>query len=99
MEFVLNLSSRSRVTGSPSSKTSYVVVGENAGPAKLNTIKKLKIATLDEDGFLNLIATREGKLDPKQQEKAAEEEQKIKAAARELEMRERRADKEARAAK
>lgn len=47
-----------RVTGQPSSKTSYVVVGEDAGPSKLNAIKKHNLPTLNEDGFLYLIATR-----------------------------------------
>jgi BRCT domain type II-containing protein len=47
-----------RVTGVPSSKTSYVIVGANAGPSKLATIKKNGLKTLDEDGFLNLIGTR-----------------------------------------
>lgn len=48
----------SKVTTSVSSKTSYVVLGADAGPKKLDMIKKNKIKTLDEDGFLNLIATR-----------------------------------------
>ncbi|KDQ07752.1 hypothetical protein BOTBODRAFT_119605 [Botryobasidium botryosum FD-172 SS1] len=84
-----------RVTGQPSSKTSYVVVGDNAGPSKLAAIKKIGVATLDEDGFLNLIATREGKLDEKAKEKLAKEEKKIREAARELEKAEKKADKEA----
>jgi replication factor C subunit 1 len=46
------------VTTAPSGKTSYVVLGSDAGEKKLQTIEKLKIKTLDEDGFLNLIATR-----------------------------------------
>ncbi|KAF9153747.1 hypothetical protein BG015_002720 [Linnemannia schmuckeri] len=46
-----------RVTGSPSGKTSYVVVGDDAGQSKLDKVKKLKIKTLDEDGFLDLIRT------------------------------------------
>lgn len=48
----------SKVTGSVSSKTSYVVLGSDAGPKKLDMIKKNNIKTLDEDAFLNLIATR-----------------------------------------
>ena len=51
----LNLS---RVVGQPSSKTSYVVLGSDAGPKKLEAIKKHKLPTLDEDGFLALIADR-----------------------------------------
>nr|ASF90187.1 hypothetical protein SPAR06058 [Bartheletia paradoxa] len=41
-----------RVTGAPSGATSYVILGTNAGPSKLSKIEKLKIPTLDEDGFL-----------------------------------------------
>lgn len=48
----------SKVTTSVSSKTNYVVLGTDAGPKKLETIKKNKIPTLDEDGFLRLIDTR-----------------------------------------
>ena len=47
-----------KVTSSVSSKTSYVVLGEGAGPKKLETIAKNSIKTLDEDAFLKLIATR-----------------------------------------
>ena len=41
--------------GSISSKTSYVVAGENMGPAKLEKAKKLEIEILSEDEFLSLI--------------------------------------------
>ncbi|AQZ10633.1 RFC1 (YOR217W) [Zygosaccharomyces parabailii] len=44
-----------RVTKSISSKTSVVVLGEEAGPKKVETIKKLKIKAIDEDGFRQLI--------------------------------------------
>jgi len=50
-----------RVTGSPSGKTSYVVVGDDAGQSKLDKVKKLKIKTLDEDEFLDLIRTSPAK--------------------------------------
>ena len=50
-----------RVTGSPSGKTSYVVVGDDAGESKLQKVKALKIKTLDEDQFLELIATSPAK--------------------------------------
>ena len=46
------------MTSSVSSKTSYVILGLEAGSKKLEMIQKNKIKTLDEDGFLNLIATR-----------------------------------------
>ncbi|KAF8518902.1 replication factor RFC1 C terminal domain-containing protein [Gautieria morchelliformis] len=77
-----------RVTGQPSSKTSYVVVGADAGASKLAAIKKNNLPTLDEDGFLNLIGTREGIIDDKTREKIAKEEAKIREAAKELERRE-----------
>ncbi|QRW02006.1 replication factor C subunit 1 [Ceratobasidium sp. AG-Ba] len=86
-----------RVTGQASSKTSYMVVGEGAGPGKMKKANSLGVKTLDEDGFLNLIATREGKLDAKAQEKQKAEEEKIKADARALEKREREAEKAAKA--
>ncbi|KAJ3037351.1 hypothetical protein HDV00_001776 [Rhizophlyctis rosea] len=44
-----------RVTGAPSSKTSYLVVGDNAGESKTKKAKDLNLKTLDEDGFLELI--------------------------------------------
>ncbi|KAF6765286.1 purine nucleotide binding protein [Ephemerocybe angulata] len=50
-----------RVVGQPSSKTDYVVLGDDAGPKKLEAIKKHKLKTLDEDAFLKLISTRKVK--------------------------------------
>ncbi|KAG0015396.1 hypothetical protein BGZ81_011702 [Podila clonocystis] len=44
-----------RVTGSPSGKTNFLVVGEEAGQSKIEKAKKLKIKTIDEDEFLDLI--------------------------------------------
>lgn len=45
-----------RVTKSISSKTSVVVLGDEAGPKKLEKIKQLKIKAIDEEGFKQLIA-------------------------------------------
>lgn len=75
----------SRVTIQPSSRTSYVILGEDAGPSKLAAIKKHHLRTLDEDGFLNLIATRvpDGG-DEKAKKKLEKEQEAIKQAAREL---------------
>ncbi|KAG8738955.1 hypothetical protein FRC12_016486, partial [Ceratobasidium sp. 428] len=86
-----------RVTGQASSKTSYMVIGEGAGPGKMKKANSLGVKTLDEDGFLKLIGTREGKLDAKAQERQKAEEEKIKADARALEKREREAEKAAKA--
>lgn len=44
-----------KVTGAPSSKTSYVVLGSEAGPSKLRKIADLKIKTINEDGLFALI--------------------------------------------
>ena len=43
-----------KVTGSVSKKTSYVVVGEDAG-SKLEKARTLGVETLDEPAFLELI--------------------------------------------
>ncbi|CAG8751214.1 1038_t:CDS:2, partial [Acaulospora morrowiae] len=53
-----------KVTASgPSSRTSYVVVGDNPGPKKMEKAKELKIPTLTEDQLLELIKTSPGKID------------------------------------
>ncbi|CAN3366314.1 replication factor C subunit 1 [Diutina catenulata] len=44
-----------RVTGSISGKTDIVVIGDEAGPSKVEKIKKLKIKAIDEDGFVELL--------------------------------------------
>jgi DNA ligase (NAD+) len=43
-----------KVSGSVSKKTSYVVAGEEAG-SKLDKARELKLAVLDEEGFLDLL--------------------------------------------
>ncbi|KAI8934563.1 hypothetical protein NX059_008261 [Plenodomus lindquistii] len=44
-----------KVTGAPSKKTSYVVLGTDAGPSKLQKIKDMDIKSIDEDGLTLLI--------------------------------------------
>lgn len=44
-----------RVVSAPSKKTSWVVLGDNPGPSKMEKVKALGLPTLDEDGFLDLI--------------------------------------------
>ncbi|KAF8838200.1 DNA replication factor C, large subunit [Paxillus ammoniavirescens] len=90
-----------RVTGQPSSKTSFVVLGDNAGPSKLAALKKHGLKTLSEDEFLELIGTRVGpggpggaQLDNKTRKKMEKEEEAIKKAAKELERREKQEPKE-----
>ena len=41
--------------GSISAKTSYVLAGDNMGPAKLEKAKKLGIPIISEDEFLKMI--------------------------------------------
>ncbi|KAF8240436.1 hypothetical protein L208DRAFT_1374307 [Tricholoma matsutake] len=81
-----------RVVGQPSSKTDFVVLGDNAGPSKLAAIKKHNLRTMSEDEFLNLIGTRKGlgngKVDEKTKRKTEKEQETIRQAAKEMEKRE-----------
>lgn len=45
-----------KVGSSISTKTDYVVAGENMGPAKLEKAKQLKIAIISEDDFFGMIS-------------------------------------------
>ncbi|KAF9494490.1 DNA replication factor C, large subunit [Pleurotus eryngii] len=87
-----------RVVGQPSSKTDFIVLGDNAGPSKLAAIKKHNLKCLSEDEFLNLIATRKGPgngkgYDEKTKKKMEKEQADIKKAAKEIEAREKEAQK------
>ena len=42
--------------GSISAKTSFILAGENMGPAKLEKAHKLRIKLMSEDEFLTLIS-------------------------------------------
>ena len=91
-----------KVTSSPSSKTSYVVMGEDAGPKKIETIHKLNLKTIDENGLFRLIETMpanggSGKAAEKFEEKKQAEMDKAEAMANEMAREE--AKKEAEAAK
>jgi len=44
-----------KVLGAPSSKTSYVVLGSDAGPKKLEVIAKNNLKTINEEGLFELI--------------------------------------------
>lgn len=44
-----------KLTKSLSKNTSLVVVGNDAGPTKLDKIEELGIKTIDEDGFIALL--------------------------------------------
>ncbi|KPI43519.1 Replication factor C subunit 1 [Cyphellophora attinorum] len=94
-----------KVTTGPSSKTSFVVLGSDAGPKKLETIHKLGIKTINEDGLFLLISKRpEGGGSSAgaeaAQKKREEEAQKVKKQAEEEERKEKeRLKEEARIAK
>ena len=43
-------------SGSVSKKTSFILAGDNMGPAKLEKARSLGVQVLNEDEFLNMIA-------------------------------------------
>ncbi|KAG0640937.1 replication factor C subunit 1 [Tuber brumale] len=78
-----------KITSAPSTKTSYVVLGNDAGPKKLETIRKLKIKTINEDGLFQLISSLpanggDGLAAKANEAKKAAEEQKVRELAREM---------------
>ncbi|KAI1456145.1 replication factor RFC1 C terminal domain-containing protein [Annulohypoxylon moriforme] len=79
-----------KITGAPSSKTSYVVLGEDAGPSKLAKIRQHGIKTINEEGLFQLIRRLPagggtGKGAEKLREKRKLEEEKVKQQAAEME--------------
>ncbi len=79
-----------KVTGAPSGKTDFVVLGDDAGPSKLRKIKEHGIKTIDEEGLFYLIKTMPahgggGKGAEKAKQKREEEEQKIREEAARME--------------
>lgn len=92
-----------KVVGQPSSKTSFVVLGEDAGPRKLAKIQSHGIKTIDENGLFDLIRKLpafggSGKGAQKAQEKKRADEEKVKQQVAELEVEEKaRKAEEARA--
>ncbi|ETS79084.1 hypothetical protein PFICI_08937 [Pestalotiopsis fici W106-1] len=79
-----------KITGAPSSKTSYVVLGDDAGPSKLAKIQSHNIKTIDENGLFELIRRLPagggtGKGAEKLREKRKAEEEKIRQQAVEME--------------
>lgn len=82
-----------KVTTAPSSKTNFVVLGAEAGPKKLETIKKLNLKTIDEDGLFQLIRTMpanggDSKAAAQHAEKKAKAEDAMKKEAAEMEKKE-----------
>lgn len=99
-----------KVTGAPSSKTSYVVLGSDAGPSKLEKIAKLNIKTINEDGLFALIRATSEHLTKTggssraaakalQKQKETEEKLKLEAEDEERQARQRASDAEATARK
>ena len=83
-----------KITTAPSKKTSYVVLGEDAGPKKLETIKAYGLKVVNEDGLFELIRRLpanggDSAAGAKQAEKRAKEEENIRKAAEEMEKQER----------
>jgi replication factor C subunit 1 len=79
-----------KVTGAPSSKTDFVVLGDDAGPSKLRKIKEHGIKTIDEEGLFYLIRTLPGeggtgKAAEKAKQKQEEHEKKVREQAAEME--------------
>ncbi|GKZ39050.1 hypothetical protein AbraIFM66950_011732, partial [Aspergillus brasiliensis] len=84
-----------KVTGAPSSKTSYVVLGADAGPKKLATIKQHNLKTINEEGLFELIRRLpanggDGKAAEQYEAKKKAEEEKIRAMAAEIDREEKR---------
>ncbi|KAJ5651368.1 Replication factor C subunit 1 [Penicillium longicatenatum] len=84
-----------KVTGAPSSKTSYVVLGSDAGPSKLQTIAKHNLKTISEDGLFELIRRLpanggSGKAAAQYEAKQKAEEDKIQQMAREIDAEEKK---------
>jgi hypothetical protein len=62
-----------RVTGAPSKKTTFVVLGLNPGPSKVAKLEALKLATLNEDEFyLHINSTVPGYVAPNVTERVNE---------------------------
>lgn len=93
-----------KVTTAPSKNTSYVVMGSDAGPKKLETIAKLKIKAINEAGLFELIRRLpanggDGKAAEKFEEKKKQEAKKIALLAAEMERQEQEAATKVAAAK
>ena len=84
-----------KLTTAPSKKTSYVVLGSDAGPRKLEKIRENNIKTIDENGLFELIRRLpanggDGKAAAAYEQKQQEEIKKIKEMAAEMDKEERR---------
>ena len=91
-----------KVTGAPSKKTSFVVLGNDAGPKKLETIKQYSIRTIDEQGLFELIRKLpanggDGKAGEEYEAKAKKEAERVEKEAKAMEEQEVAAAKEKKA--
>lgn len=89
-----------KVTGAPSSKTSFVVLGDDAGPSKLKKIREHGIKTIDESGLFDLIRKLpanggSSKAAEKVREKQEADQAKIKKQAEDMEKEEKARQAEA----
>lgn len=78
-----------KVTGAPSKKTSFVVLGADAGPKKLETIQQFELKTIDQEGLFELIRKLpahggDGKAGQQHEAKKKQEEAKIEKAAADM---------------
>ena len=92
-----------KITTAPSKKTSYVVLGEDAGPKKLETIKQHGLKVINEEGLFELIRRLpanggDSAAAEKNAEKKAKEMDKIREQAEEMERAEKEAEKKKAAA-
>jgi len=76
-----------KVTSAPSKKTSYVVLGVDAGPKKLETINQYGLTAIDENGLFELIRRMpanggDSKAAEQFEEKARKEAEQVEKAAR-----------------
>ena len=93
-----------KVTTAPSSKTSFVVLGNDAGPKKLETIAKFNLQVIDEDGLFELIRRLptnggDGEAAERSEEKKRQEERQVAKLAAEMDKQDKLAGREAAAAK
>ncbi|KAL9639019.1 MAG: hypothetical protein Q9164_001186 [Protoblastenia rupestris] len=78
-----------KVIGAPSKKTNFVVLGTDAGPKKLETIKQHGLKTIDESGLFELIRKLpanggDGKAAEQFEAKKKKEEEQIEKAAKDM---------------
>ena len=78
-----------KITTAPSKKTSFVVLGADAGPKKLETIQQFGLKTINEEGLFELIRKLpahggDGKAGQQYEAKQRQEEAKVEKAAADM---------------